>query len=92
MGRTRYLAAFAGLVASLPGAVAHACLVCETGTGEQVRAGVWDHDFGFNLLATLLPFPVLGAIVAMIYFGVPFRRRTAVLRPSRNAVERVTND
>lgn len=31
-----------------------ACTVCNSGTGQQVRAGVFDADFGRTLAAVLL--------------------------------------
>ena len=52
-----------------------ACPVCDTGTGEQVRAGLFDEGFGRTLIAVILPFPILLAVVATIYFGLPFRPR-----------------
>ena len=55
---------------------AAACPVCDTGTGQQVRAGILDADFGWTLLAVVLPFPVLLAIVAVLHFGWPRFRRT----------------
>jgi len=58
-------------------ATARACPLCESETGDRVRAGLFDGDFGFHLMATLLPFPVLLAIVAVAYFGLPWRTRTA---------------
>jgi hypothetical protein len=36
-----------------------------------VRAGLFNGHLGGNLLATLLPFLVLAAIVAWIHFGRP---------------------
>jgi uncharacterized membrane protein len=53
---------------------ASACPVCNTGTGEQVRAGLFDESFGMNLLATVLPFPILLGFVAAIHFGWPRRK------------------
>ena len=50
---------------------AAACPVCDSGTGRQVRAGILDGDLGLNLLATLLPFMVVLAVVAAIHFGPP---------------------
>jgi uncharacterized membrane protein len=42
------------------------CPVCSTELGEQVRAGIFGVDFGFNLFAVILPFAVLAlAIVAL---------------------------
>ena len=61
--------ALAALLAlALPAA---ACPLCDTGTGERVRAGTFGDDLGSNLLLTLLPFPVLAALVALVYFGMP---------------------
>ncbi len=48
---------------------AWACPLCESETGERVRAGIFDADFGYNLAATLLPFPVLLGVAALIRFG-----------------------
>ena len=50
--------------------------MCDTGTGRQVRAGIFDDDFGQTLLAVALPFPVLLAVVAAIHFGGPATRRS----------------
>ena len=71
----RHLAAVAILVLTLS-APAGACPVCDTGTGRQVRAGIFDGDFGRTLLAVALPFPILLAVVAAIHFGWPATRRT----------------
>ena len=68
----RYLAAVESLALAL--AFVHplgACPVCDTGTGRQVRAGVFDAEFGRTLVAVLLPFPILLAVVAVIHFGWP---------------------
>ena len=56
------------MLAALAAPVA-ACPVCDTATGEQVRAGILDEDFAFNVLAMLLPFPILIGIAAAIHFG-----------------------
>ena len=58
-------------------ATAAACPVCDTETGKDVRAGIFDEDFGRNAVLTLLPFPVLLAAVAMIHFGFPTMGRPA---------------
>ena len=50
---------------------AMACPVCNTDTGQQVRAGIMDGNFGVSLLATLLPFAVVLGVVAIIQFGLP---------------------
>jgi uncharacterized membrane protein len=51
--------------------VACSCPLCHTQTGEQLRAGIFNGSFGWNLLATLLPFPVFAGVVAFLYFGKP---------------------
>jgi len=48
-----------------------ACPLCHTETGKQVRSGIFDADFGFNLLITVIPFAIFLGIVALIYFGPP---------------------
>jgi hypothetical protein len=65
----RFLTILAALFAS-----AYSCPVCHTQTGEQVRAGIFNPSFGWNLLATALPFPVFAGVVAWLYFGVPTQR------------------
>jgi hypothetical protein len=50
---------------------AQACPVCNSATGAEVRAGILDGRFLQNLLLAGLPFPVIVALVAMIYFGFP---------------------
>jgi hypothetical protein len=51
-------------------ATALACPVCDSGTGEAVRAGILA-DFGTHLLVTVAPFPVLVAVVALLHWGWP---------------------
>lgn len=55
----------------------YACPVCNQKTGQKVRAGIFDEEFGFNLVATVLPFGVFLGITAGIHFGLPRRRRIA---------------
>jgi hypothetical protein len=62
------LAVVMTLVAASP---ASACPVCDSDTGQQVRAGLFGDEFGRNLLATALPFPILLGVVAAIHFGWP---------------------
>ena len=51
---------------------AAACPFCESETGQQVKAGIFNDQFWGNVLLTLIPFPILVAIVALIYFDVPW--------------------
>ena len=66
MNRLTSLALLAAL--AVP-AGARACPVCDTETGREVRAGVFDANFSRNVVAVLSPFPILGGIVAFIHFG-----------------------
>lgn len=52
-------------------ATAAACPVCDSDAGRTVRAGIFGDDFGTNVLLTLLPFPVLFGVVALIHFAFP---------------------
>jgi len=58
---------------------ASACPFCESETGQQVKAGIFNDQFWMNVLLTLLPFPILLAIVALIYFDVswPWKKQEA---------------
>lgn len=47
------------------------CPVCYSRTGMLVRAGILDHAFGRNVLVTLLPFAVFGALVTWVYYQLP---------------------
>jgi hypothetical protein len=44
-------------------AAAHACPLCHSELGEQVRAGIFGATFFTDLLAVLSPFPVLAAVL-----------------------------
>lgn len=61
---------------SLTAAPTQACPVCDSETGQDVRRGLFNEDFGKNLLITVLPFPIFCGIVALIYYGPPRRERT----------------
>ncbi len=50
---------------------ASACPVCNSETGEQVRAGLLDGNLALNLLAVVLPFVVLAGVTTVIHFGLP---------------------
>jgi hypothetical protein len=45
------------------------CPICDTATGQQIRSGIVDDHFAFNVVATLLPLPILIAIAAFIHLG-----------------------
>jgi hypothetical protein len=65
--------------------VAPACPICSTGTGDQVRAGIFDGHFLANTIALLLPFPLLLSIVVAVHFGWPrSRQRTRTPDSDRN--------
>jgi hypothetical protein len=53
----------------LGGFTALGCPVCHSGTGDAVRAGIFNEHFGRNLSATLLPFPIFGLIIAWLHSG-----------------------
>jgi hypothetical protein len=52
-----------------------ACPICDTETGVAVRAGIVE-NFSTHLFATIAPFPVLIAAVALLHWGVPRRHRS----------------
>lgn len=54
---------------------ASACPVCDSPTGEQVRAGIAGDGLAAGLLATLLPFVLTAGVVAAIHFGGHSQRR-----------------
>lgn len=72
--------------------VASACPICQSETGKQVRAGIFDENFAFNLFGSLLPFPIFLGIVAAIH-GLPARGTagpTAGPKPTPDADESLT--
>ena len=58
-----------------------ACPVCDSATGQEVRAGIFGADFASNLLAVVLPFAAVAAVVAAVHFGVPLRGTSHADRP-----------
>ena len=46
-----------------------ACPICDSPTGEQVRAGIAGDGLTIGVLATLLPFAITAAVVAVIHRG-----------------------
>jgi hypothetical protein len=69
----RFVVAFAAML--LWASSVTACTICDSENGRRVRAGIFDEHFGYNLFATMLPFPIFLAIAAAIYFGFPFGSR-----------------
>ena len=53
------------------GTMAHACTVCGSGTGERVRAGLFDGHFGWTLLMVALPFPVFAVVLGLLPWVIP---------------------
>ena len=52
---------------------AAACPFCDSSTAEQVRAGIFNSDFGYHLGVALAPFPILIAVLFLIHYW-PARR------------------
>ena len=68
-------------------ATALGCPVCDTGTGQDVRDGLFDENFARNVFAVALPFPILLGVVAMIHFGWPARRGGRQADPAKPATD-----
>ena len=66
----RRLAILAVLMAA---GAAGACPVCSSETGQEVRAGLVDENLPMAVLGTILPFVVLGGVVAAVRWA-PVRR------------------
>ena len=58
------------LVFSVEPPSATACPLCESETGAQVQAGIFNEQFWMNVTLTLLPLLVLLGIVGFIYFDL----------------------
>ena len=54
---------------ALMGQVAFACPVCNSNSGQQVRAAILGSDFSFNVFVALLPFLVCAIVVRMLHTG-----------------------
>lgn len=59
------------LFSLLAPAVASACPVCHTATGNKVRAAIFGTDFWFNVSVTVVPFAIFLGLTALLYFGLP---------------------
>jgi hypothetical protein len=51
-------------------AVANACPVCDSPTGKEVRAGIFDGRFALTWLEVIAPFPILGVILAALHWSL----------------------
>ncbi len=65
------------LCLGLSAAPALACPLCDTASGKLVREGVFNRHFGVNLFLVLAPFPVCLLIGALLYYGLPTRKRSS---------------
>lgn len=59
------------LFSLLAPAIASACPLCHTETGNKVRAAIFGTDFWFNVSVTVVPFAIFLGLTALIYFGLP---------------------
>lgn len=66
----------------LAASISSACPVCDTPTGQQVRAGLFNENFGSHLLLTLAPFPILALLVLALHFGVRSRAANGSVKGS----------
>jgi len=62
---------FIAVIAGTFPALASACTVCDSETGQQIRAGIFGEDFWTTLLAVASPFPVLLLGIAAYHYGIP---------------------
>jgi hypothetical protein len=82
-GRICLIVSNAWAVVVLFGAsTAEACPLCHSETGQLVRSGIFDSNFGANLFAMLLPFLIIGGVVALIYRGTPSHGPSVNSEPS----------
>lgn len=70
-------------------AIASACPLCHTDTGNKVRAAIFGTDFWFSVSVTLLPFAIFLGLTAIIYFGLPtLKTGSSSIRFTRERGER----
>ncbi len=67
MARFVRLTAALGFLLGISSSAA-ACPFCDSSTAEQVRAGIFNSDFGYHLGVALAPFPILIAVLFLIYY------------------------
>ncbi len=70
LGRTCVRGLVSGAVLLRP-LMAAACPLCDTESGQQVRAGIFNEEFWTTLLVVASPFPVLLLGIAAYHFGWP---------------------
>ena len=80
-------AVWVAVIVLASGSLVSACPLCDSETGRQVQSGIFNDQFWANVLVTASPFPILLAIVALIYFDVslPWKKTQArgeALHPS----------
>lgn len=51
--------------------LAHACTVCDSRGGHQLRAGLLNGQFLHTVLLVTAPVPVLAALVLLLHRGMP---------------------
>jgi len=78
----RWIPMLAASLVCAAGARVDACPLCDSDTGAQVRAGIFDEQFWPNVLRTLLPFPILLLLTALIYFDVSWLRNKPPAPPA----------
>lgn len=71
---------------------ANACPYCETGTGKQVQAGIFNDQFWNNVTLTLLPLFILLGIVALIHFDLSWLWRKAQREANSPALQAPLGD
>ncbi len=81
-----FLASLFVATAFLSPATTFACTLCDTDTGRQVRAGIFEEHFWPTLIGVIAPFPIMLLAVAAIHFaipGLPNRTRTNPTNPPK---------
>lgn len=51
-------------------ASAEACTICDSPTGQQVRAGILDGRFALTWLEVIAPFPLLALLLGVIQWSL----------------------
>ena len=55
-------------------ALAAACTVCNSETGQQVRAGIFGDEFWTTIVGVVAPFPAMLIVIAAYHYGIPHLR------------------